>query len=424
MRILFLSYNHVALAPGGAQQMADEMLSAARAAGHEARLVAALEASDVGRFDAGYGRLFTVAGRKDEVYFRARGYDADLIAIADPQALSALRGLIGKFRPDVVHFHHYLRFGVEALAAARLAAPEATITLTFHEMAAICAANGQMVKTRSRDICSAASPDACAECRPERSGRFFELRAERLKAAFDVCDAFVFPSQYLAGVYLAWGLDPDRSAVIANGVAHPAPEFDRSSRSAVVNRFAFFGQMIDNKGLAVALEALVRLARRQRIPAAGLEFQIHAANREYASPAYRQNVEVLTAEVERVSQGRIRVVDKGAYSRAELAERMAGVDWVVAPSTWGENYPLVLSEAWMFGRPVIVTAIGGLAERVRDGVDGVTFPLRDADALAQRIAALAGDVAAWERLSAGIEAPPTPAEMFSGYERLWADFTH
>ena len=47
----------------------------------------------------------------------------------------------------------------------------------------------------------------------------------------------------------------------------------------------------------------------------------------------------------------------------------------------------------MFGRPVIATSIGALAERVRDGIDGFTFPLRDARALGELIAALCGDVA-------------------------------
>ena len=67
------------------------------------------------------------------------------------------------------------------------------------------------------------------------------------------------------------------------------------------------------------------------------------------------------------------------------------------------------------------SAIGALAERVRDGIDGFTFPLRDARSLGELIAALCGDVATWERMSAAITPPPTPAEMLAGYARLWGE---
>jgi glycosyltransferase involved in cell wall biosynthesis len=52
---------------------------------------------------------------------------------------------------------------------------------------------------------------------------------------------------------------------------------------------------------------------------------------------------------------------------------MSLVDWVVVPSTWWEIFGLVVSEAWMFGRPVIASDIGGLAERVEHEKNGLLF---------------------------------------------------
>lgn len=419
MRILFLAYNHVAFAAGGAQQMACEMSRAADAAGHVTHQIAALEPADAAKVGDGRRALTAATHAPGLSFFRLTEFDPDLLSGVDPGAYAELRAFIGRFRPDVIHFHHVLRWGVEAIVAARMAAPGARITLGFHEMVAICPANGQMVKPRTRTICAAASPRDCAECEPKRSLDFFALRASRLKAALSDCDAYVFPSLFLARLHVDWGLEAGKCVVIAHGVVHPAPAFDRSQTSAQVNRFAFFGQMIDNKGVDVALSALLILAREKRIPTAGLEFQIHGANRAYASPEFVQRVDALAREVARVSSGRIRVVDAGPYRRDQLAERMAGADWVVVPSTWGEAFALVVSEAWMFGRPVIATAAGALAERVRDGVDGFLFPLRDPCALADRIAAVSGDAALWRRLSAAISPPPTPEAMLAAYVRLW-----
>ena len=38
---------------------------------------------------------------------------------------------------------------------------------------------------------------------------------------------------------------------------------------------------------------------------------------------------------------------------------MARVDWSIVPSTWWEIFGLVISEAWMFGKPVICSNRGG-----------------------------------------------------------------
>ena len=53
---------------------------------------------------------------------------------------------------------------------------------------------------------------------------------------------------------------------------------------------------------------------------------------------------------------------------------LAGLDATVAPSLWYENSPLAIMEAHAAGRPVLTSALGGMAELVRDGVDGLLFP--------------------------------------------------
>jgi glycosyltransferase involved in cell wall biosynthesis len=78
---------------------------------------------------------------------------------------------------------------------------------------------------------------------------------------------------------------------------------------------------------------------------------------------------------------------------------MQAVDWVVVPSVWWENAPLVIEEARAAGRPVIVSGIGGLAEAVRHDIDGLHVPPGDAASLAETLAMASGDAALWDRLS-------------------------
>ena len=119
MRILFLAYGHPAFAPGGAQLMASEMNRAAREARHETRLIAALEESNSARVFFSEGALAAQRGAPDLIYFRPRRFDDEMLSANNSCAYSELRAFIERFRPDVVHFHHYLRLGVEAIIAAR-----------------------------------------------------------------------------------------------------------------------------------------------------------------------------------------------------------------------------------------------------------------------------------------------------------------
>jgi glycosyltransferase involved in cell wall biosynthesis len=82
---------------------------------------------------------------------------------------------------------------------------------------------------------------------------------------------------------------------------------------------------------------------------------------------------------------------------------MADCDYVLVPSTWWENSPVVIQEAYAAHRPVICTGIGGMAEKVPDGVSGLHFRLGDAADLV-RVLTLAADRETFGRLQAGI--PP------------------
>jgi glycosyltransferase involved in cell wall biosynthesis len=65
-------------------------------------------------------------------------------------------------------------------------------------------------------------------------------------------------------------------------------------------------------------------------------------------------------------------------------------DAVVMPST-GEALGLVLVEAMLMGVPVVGSAAGGVLEFIRDGITGLTYPVGDIAALADRLERLARD---------------------------------
>ena len=88
---------------------------------------------------------------------------------------------------------------------------------------------------------------------------------------------------------------------------------------------------------------------------------------------------------------------------------MSEIDWVLVPSVWWENSPLVIQEAFQHGRPVICSDIGGMAEQVRNGVDGLHFRVGDPASLAETIERAAMTPRLWYRLRDGIS-PVRPIE--------------
>jgi glycosyltransferase involved in cell wall biosynthesis len=84
------------------------------------------------------------------------------------------------------------------------------------------------------------------------------------------------------------------------------------------------------------------------------------------------------------------------------------VDWVVMPSVWWENAPVVIQEAFHHRRPLIVSDIGGMAEKVRDGIDGLHFRNASAEDLADVMARAMTERGLWQRLS---EAAPEPLDL-------------
>ena len=90
-----------------------------------------------------------------------------------------------------------------------------------------------------------------------------------------------------------------------------------------------------------------------------------------------------------------------------MLELFRAADASILSSSW-ENFPHTVVEALSVGTPVLATAIGGVAEVVRDGENGLLVAAGDAAALADAVRRFFADEALRERLRAG--AAPSVAE--------------
>lgn len=307
--------------------------------------------------------------------------------------------LLQKIQPDVVHFHHYANVGIETLRLVRNHLPDSRIILTLHEYLAICNRQGQMLKTNGK-LCERSHPQDCHLCMPERLPADYFLRERYIKSLFSVVDQFISPSYFLKARYSEWGLPSEQIVVIENG----QPETEIAPlRHANDGRqvFGYFGQITPYKGVDVLLEAFSRLpaaVRRQS------QLEVHGDGHHRFPGAFQNQIDTA------ISRGPHELIYSGSYEPTDLIRRMAGIDWVIVPSIWWENSPLVIQEAFRHGRPVICSDIGGMAEKVVHEKNGLHFDVGNPNALQAAIRRAIDEPSLLNRLRMGIDPPPSITE--------------
>jgi glycosyltransferase involved in cell wall biosynthesis len=392
LRILQIAHDHPDWTAGGTEIVAHDLARAlADRAGVTCRLLVA--ATEVQRPGAAPGRL-GAHGR--DLVLQTGAYDRfSMLRLDGCEWLDSLEHVLRSVGPDVVHLHGLDRIGAAVIPALRRLAPECRIVLTLHDYQLICPNDGLLLTVGDGARCRGAQPDRCRRCFPELAATRHALRRAHLLALLASVDAFVAPSAFLRDRFVAWGLDPNRIQLLPNAVSVPERHPDEPARERRA-RFAFFGTLAPHKGVLVLLDAAARLRDGEGRVA------IHGGFRP-ADPDFR------SAFGEALAAARPAAEHFGPYDRADVGVLMRRADWVVVPSIWWENAPLVIEEARVAGRPVICSGIGGMAEKVREGIDGLHFPAGDAAALAETMRA-ASDATLWTRLAAG--AVPAPHAAF------------
>jgi glycosyltransferase involved in cell wall biosynthesis len=391
-RVMVVAHGHPDVSRGGAEMVAGHLVRGLRGRGVDTLFLAHSP-------DASHGAsAFSTREGGREIAFHTGMSDHFMFKNHTPEHVwRDFAGLLERFRPQVIHFQHYVHVGIELIRQARLSCPDARIVLTLHEFLSICANHGQMVRTGSLALCERASPADCARCFPEHSRADFFLRERYFKSIFADVDLFVSPSEFLAQRYAEWGLPRDAILVLENGqpAATPAPARTLAP-GETRNRFGYFGQLNPYKGVDLLLRAAALL---RTDVGDGFHVHVHGANLAIQTEEFRNALQALAAQTEPI------VSLHGEYAPADLPALMANVDWVVVPSIWWENSPMVIQEAYAHGRPVIAADIGGMAEKVRPDAGGLLFRARDPRSLADLMRSAMQDTAQYDAAVAALPHP-------------------
>ncbi len=412
LKVLYIAHNHPSVRPGGAEQHALELHRAMSLLPDIESVLLTKGGPPVGISGKTHEGTFIapVSIRSDEYFLYTDGYEFDYVngTITDKDFYTKhFRTFLEAIQPAVVHFQHTLHLGYDLIREVRNTVPNAAIVYTLHEYLPICAHDGQMVRTRNDELCEEETPRRCHECFPHISPQTFFLRKRFIRAQLDLVDLFLAPSHFLRQRFVEWGIPEDKIRFEDYGRAPIAqlPDAPRPKR----NRLGFFGQFNPFKGVRVLLEAM----RALELEEADVTLRLHGANLEIQDGEFRRSVATLLEATESS------VTMVGKYRPPDVAQLMRDIDWVVVPSIWWENSPLVIQEAFLNRRPVICSNIGGMAEKVTDGVNGLHFRVGDPRSLAQTIRRAVETPSLWDEVCAGIPVIYSLEEQVLKLRRLY-----
>jgi len=417
-KVLYVCHNHPSLHPGGAETCALELYEAMRASSEFEPFFLARIAAARPHPGTPFG---AVNGDPNQIFFYTDGADFNafyLTSVNKDNYTTSLRDFLIACQPDIVHFQHTHFLGYDLIRETKNTLPNAPMIYTLHEYLPICHRHGQMLRMRNNELCRESSPRRCHECFPDISPQSFFMRKRFIESHFSLIDLFLAPSRFLLDRYVEWGLPRAKIRYEENG-RRTVQRMNDVAEDRPRDRIGFFGQFNLFKGVNVLLKAMKILSEdllestatssskqstRRSVSAQGgpnfhrenVHLWLHGANLEMQPTAFQDEFNAL---LEATKQN---VTIVGRYDQAELPRLMADIDWVVMPSIWWENAPLVIQEAFQYGRPVICSDIGGMAEKVTDGVNGLHFRARDPASLAQTIRQAVGTPGLWERLRSGI----------------------
>ena len=149
--------------------------------------------------------------------------------------------------------------------------------------------------------------------------------------------------------------------------------------------FLFLGRMAHQKGTIYAIKAMNYLKNTDYV----LKITGQISDSEEDQKIWNYIKE---------NQLESKVIFTGFKYGVELEDLISKATCVVCPAIWYENMPNTVIEAYAYGKPVVASRIGSLAEIVVDGKTGMLFRMKDAKDMAEKLQKFVLDDSLSERL--------------------------
>jgi glycosyltransferase involved in cell wall biosynthesis len=276
--------------------------------------------------------------------------------------------LLMELKPDIVHFGHlnYLSTNLVKITKS-LNLP---VIFTLHDFWLYCP-RGQLINRRDESLCYDIDYNKCVDCLDEylalekdAINKIKQRREHIQKQVISHVDCFISPSKFLQNKMIELGVPKEKTCYLDYGFNFEFLKGFKKKKSETI-RFGYIGRIIPTKGIQLLIQAFNKIKNN------------NSELRIYGSTSHLSYLE------EMATNPNIHFL--GGYDNWKIADVLAEIDVLIVPSIWFENSPLVIHEAAMAKIPIITTDLGGMAEYVKDNINGLLFKRNDVNDLVSKI---------------------------------------
>jgi len=409
-------------------------------------LIAAPAEKSIGYMHEGFPvRRFAVAGEVSDI--------RDLYGEGDPVAAREFATILAQEQPDIVHLHAFTR-GVSLHLVRAAKARGLPVVFTYHTPTVSCprgtlfrwgheVCDGELNVQRctpctlhGRGMNKALSV-ACGNLPPIigrwigkaklsgglwtalRMAELVQLRHSMCRALFSEVDRIVALCQWTHQLLLLNGVPLEKIFLSRHGLM-PQLRCDQATPPSVALpqrplRIAYVGRFDPTKGADVVIRAL------RLLPQVPVELHLYGITQGKEGTAYEQ-------QLKRLAENDPRIAFRSPVGNEQIIPLLREYHLVAVPSRVLETGPLVVLEAFAARVPVLGANIGGIAESVRNGVDGLLVEPDSVQGWSQAIRRCAEEPALLAQLRDGI-CPPrgmdvVAQEMMAVYEQALRESTY
>lgn len=190
-------------------------------------------------------------------------------------------------------------------------------------------------------------------------------KARELRSMAALSERIVAPSEWVRAALMENAIPPEKIVVSTQAASESFVHLGRRRRARDDRKeilVGFLGRLVSYKGADMLIEAFAKVPKdlpvRLRIAGSGWE------------PPYLRSIE-------RAAKKDPRIELVGLIEHEQVPQFLKEIDVLAVPSRYMETGPIVVREAQALGIPVMGANLGGIAERVRDGIDGWLLPFDD-----------------------------------------------
>ena len=225
-------------------------------------------------------------------------------------------------------------------------------------------------------------------------------------------DGIVAFKQWVHALLVRNGIPASKIIISEHGLpdaAHPnEPIIEVAERPL---RVAFFGRADWVKGADTLVQAV------QLAPALDIEVHLYGVMQSATDQKYWTELKRLAAEDERIKF-------LPAVSHGEVVALLRRYHLLAVPSRWLETGPLVVLEAFGAGIPVLGSDLGGIAQWVRHGENGLLLEFNKIRAWADAFKRCAEDRAFLASLRCGVKEPRSMGDVADDMQKLYRKYVY